>query len=172
LNRYLLIAYGLVCITLALRATILGEFFDRALHDADPAYRNQRDMLRSLVTNPRDGARELPGTFDRFANRLFRRIDDPAADQLRKRYLRGYASVALLIVPGFPIALFIFSQAERAAPSLPQAAALFIGVGAGVHWAGQLLARARDPERYPLNLVYALAGITAAMAATVATLLV
>lgn len=172
MDRYVLTAYALVWVTLALRAAIVGETFERALHRVDPRYRNQRDLLSGVVTDLRGTVRGLPVGYRYFAGRTFRRVDDPDVEQLRKRTTRVYVALGAFMIPGLPLTLLLSDRVSSVASNVTQAVAIALGVAIATYWVRRLVQSRRDSDRSFLIPIYEVAGIVAALGAVVATLAV
>ena len=154
-----------------LRSAIIGERFDRALHQVDPTYRNIRDMGRAIVTDPIGGLRALPRTYGHWYGVTFRPVKDPTVEHLRHRAIRAFVDVFPIALGGL-IGVLLFARVLRPiSPGVLEITVVAVEALLIVYWGRQLLREVRGKDRYPLVVLFILLGIGTAVGAIAATAL-
>jgi hypothetical protein len=154
-----------------LRCAIIGERFDRALHQVDPTYRNIRDMGRAVVTDPIGALRELPRMYGHYYGVTFRPVEDPTVEHLRRRAIRAFVDVFPIVLGGL-LGVLLFARVLRPiSPGVLEITVVAVEALLVVYWGRQLLDEVRGNDRYPLGVLLILLGIGTAVGAIAATIL-
>ena len=156
-----------VFVAVGLRAFIVGERFDRALHRVDPTYQNTREMTRGVLVDPIDGLKGLPRAYARYSGVTFRPVEDPEVERLRRRAVRAWVEAAVLGVAGMATVGVVGALLRRISTSLDENAVLVALALLALYWLRRLTHRLRDPDRSPMASLYMLGGLAAALVAFV-----
>lgn len=159
-------------VAFGLRALIVGERFDRALHRIDPTYRNTREMTRGVLIDPVDGLKGLPQAYGRYYGVIFRPVRDPEVERLRRRAVRAFVEFAIFGVGSFLAVLAAGALLRRVSAGFHDIAVLAALALLGLYWSWQLIQELRDPDRSTMATLYMLGGIAAALGAIVFVLAV
>jgi hypothetical protein len=150
-----------------LRAFIVGERFDRALHRLDPTYRNTRDMTRGLLVDPIAGLKGLPKDYGRYYGVTFRPVGDPEVERLRRSAVRAWIESAVFGVGGMAAVGVGGALLRRVSEDFDQIVVLVVLGLLGLYWVRRLTEQLRDPDRSTMASVWMIGGIAAAGAAFV-----
>jgi hypothetical protein len=156
-----------VAIAVGLRALIVGDRFDRALHRLDPTYRNSRDMTRGLFVDPISGLKDLPQAYSRYSGATFRPVDNPEVEQLRRRTVRAWVEAAVLGAGGLGAVGVVGALLRRISLGLDELVVLAVLAILGLYWLWRLLHELRRSEGSTMPIFYALGGIATALGALV-----
>jgi hypothetical protein len=158
--------------TFGLRALIVGERFDRALHRIDPTYRNTREMAQSVLIDPVDGVKRLPRAYWRYYGVTFQPVADPEVEGLRRRAVRAWVEYAVFGVGSFLAVFFVGGLLRKVSAGLPDIAVLAAGIHdiavfvalalLGLHWLRRLTLEFRNPDRSAMASLYMLGGVAGA----------
>lgn len=160
-----------VFISFGLRALIIGERFDRALHRVDPTYRNFRDMGREFLVDPIGALRRLPGNYGRYLGHYFRPVEDSAVVHLRRRAVRAFVDYAIFGVAGM-IGVFVVAHVLRGlSPSFHDIAVITSQALLGLYWVRRLRHSMREADRSTMTIFYILAAVAASIGAIAASLM-
>lgn len=155
-----------------LRALIVGERFDRALHRADPTYRNTRDMTRAVLVDPIAGLKGLPKAYGRYYGVTLRPVGDPETERLRVRAVRAWVEAAVFGLGGFLAVFVAGALLRRVSAGVHDIAVLAALAFVGLYWVRRLLQELDEHDRSTVASLYMLGGIAAAVAAFVFVVIV
>ena len=153
--------------TFQLRAFIIGERFDRALHRVDPDYRNLRDMTQRTLVEPVAGLRGLPKAYGRWYGVTFRPVDDPEVERLRRRAVRGWVESVVFGLGAMAAAGVVGALLRRISVDLDRMAVLLTLALMGLYWLRRLVLELRSSDSSAMASLYMLGGVAAALAAFV-----
>jgi hypothetical protein len=154
-----------IFVAVGLRAFIVGERFDRALHRIDPTYRNTRDMTRGLLVDPVDSLKGLPKAYGRYSGVTFRPVADPEVERLRRRAVRTWVESAVFSVGGMAAVGVVGALLRRISTGLDIVAVLVVLALLGLYWLRRLSQERRDPDKSTTAALYMLGGVATALAA-------
>jgi hypothetical protein len=159
-------------VTFGLRALIVGERFDRALHRIDPTYRNTREMAASVLIDPVDGVKRLRRAYGRYYGVTFQPVADPEVEGLRRRAVRAWVEYAVFGVGSFLAVLFVGGLLRKVSAGRPDISVLASGLHdmavlaalalLGIYWVRRLIQEFRDPGGSAMAALYMLGGVAAA----------
>ena len=158
-------------ISALLRYGVIGERFDRALHQVDPTYRNLRDMGRALTIDPIGALRALPRTYGRYYGVTFRPVEDPTVEHLRRRAVRAFVDVLLVGFVGLLGVLLSAGALRRISEGALDITVVAVESALVVYWGRHLLYQVHGNDRSPLVMLLILLGIGTAVGAIAATVL-
>jgi hypothetical protein len=150
-------------LTMALRALIVGERFDRALHRVDPTYRNMREITRGVLVEPIEGVRGFPRAYGRYNGVIFRPVGNPEVERLRRRAVRALVEFAILGMGGVVAVFVLAAPLRRISAGFHDIAVLSAIVLFGLYWIRRLAEELRDPDRSTMAALYMIGGIATAL---------
>ena len=156
-----------VLVTVGLRAFIVGDRFDSALHRVDPNHRDTRDMTRDILVDPLPGIRGLPQAYGRYSGATFRPVDDPEVERLRRHAVRAWVVAVILGLVGIAADFAVGALLRRISPGLDVIAVLVVLALLAIYWLRRLLLQIRETERSTMAALYIVGGVAAAVAAFV-----
>lgn len=154
-------------LSFGLRALIVGERFDRALHRVDSTYRNTREMAQGVLVDPIEGLKGLPQAYGRYYGVLFRPVRDPEVERLRRRAVRAFVEFAIFGVGAFLATFAVGALLRRVSASLHDASVLITAALLALYWTRRLVMELGSPDRSTMVSLYMLGGIAASVGAIV-----
>jgi hypothetical protein len=150
-----------------LRALIVGERFDRALHHVDSTYRSTREITRGVLVDPIKGLKDLPRAYGRYYGVMYRPVGDPEVERLRRRAVRAFVEFAVFGLGSFAATFGVGALLRRVSPSLHDPWVLLAAALLALYWTRRLMVELREPDKSAMVSLYMLAGIAGSLGAIV-----